>query len=101
MVREISTGIVIEATAERVWDVLVDFAAYPQWNPFLLNVRGAAEEGRRIRFWFELPRGFQSARLCNDPRGPSRTRAALGRRRARLLAGRTLFRARTLRHGGR
>ena len=60
MVREISSGMVIEATAVRVWDVLVDFAAYPQWNPFLLNVRGAAEEGRRIRFWFELPRGFRA-----------------------------------------
>jgi len=60
MVREISTEIGIGATAERVWDVLVYFAAYPQWNPFLLSVRGAAAEGQRIRFRFELPRGFRA-----------------------------------------
>ena len=60
MVREIDTEIEIDATAARVWDVLADFAAYPRWNPFLLSVAGTPATGRRIRFWFELPRGFRA-----------------------------------------
>jgi len=60
MVREIATEIEINATAQRVWAVLADFAAYPRWNPFLLSVAGTPTAGRRIRFWFELPRGFRA-----------------------------------------
>lgn len=60
MVREIDTEIEIVAPAQRVWDVLVDFAEYPRWNPFLLSVTGTPTPGRRIRFWFELPRGFRA-----------------------------------------
>ena len=60
MVREIDTEIEIDATAARVWDVLADFGAYPRWNPFLLSVVGTPTTGRRIRFWFELPRGFRA-----------------------------------------
>ncbi len=59
MVREIATEIEIDASAQRVWAVLTDFAAYPGWNPFLLRVDGAPATGRRIRFRFELPRGFR------------------------------------------
>lgn len=60
MVREIATEIEIDGSAQRVWDVLADFAAYPHWNPFLLKVHGMPETGQRIRFWFELPRGFKA-----------------------------------------
>ncbi|HYR01651.1 MAG TPA: SRPBCC domain-containing protein [Casimicrobiaceae bacterium] len=60
MVRDIDTEIGIDAPAQRVWDVLVDFAEYPRWNPFLLSVAGTPMPGRRIRFWFELPRGFRA-----------------------------------------
>lgn len=60
VVREIATEIEIDGSAQRIWDVLADFAAYPHWNPFLLKVDGAPEVARRIRFWFELPRGFRA-----------------------------------------
>jgi hypothetical protein len=60
MVREIATEIEIDASARDVWDALADFATYPRWNPFLLNVHGAPRAGERIRFWFELPRGFRA-----------------------------------------
>ncbi len=46
-VRGLYTQIEINAPPERVWQVLTDFAAYPQWNPFL-RVRGKPEEGRRL-----------------------------------------------------
>lgn len=43
--RQISASIEIEAGAERVWQVLTDFAAYPQWLPLFPLVTGAVEEG--------------------------------------------------------
>ena len=31
---KLQTEIEIDADADRVWTILVDFAAYPEWNPF-------------------------------------------------------------------
>jgi hypothetical protein len=47
--RTISAAIDIDAPPERVWEVLVDFSAYPEWNPFMREVRGRAEVGARLR----------------------------------------------------
>jgi hypothetical protein len=33
--KEIHTQIEINATPERVWKILTNFAAYPEWNPFI------------------------------------------------------------------
>lgn len=38
----------IEASPERVWQVLTDTTAYPRWNPFVRRLDGALEVGRRI-----------------------------------------------------
>ena len=38
----------IEAPAERVWQVLTDFARYPEWNPFLRSVEGAVRKRARL-----------------------------------------------------
>ncbi len=60
MFREIVTEIEIDVAPQGVWEVLADFGAYPDWNPFLLKVVGTPAAGERIRFWFELPRGFRA-----------------------------------------
>ena len=39
----------IDAPPERVWQVLTDFAAYPQWNPLLVEARGEARAGARVK----------------------------------------------------
>ena len=44
----VSTTIDIDASPRSVWDVLVDFPAYPEWNPFMDSVEGTAEVGRRL-----------------------------------------------------
>jgi hypothetical protein len=46
--RSLHTEIQIAASPEAVWQVLTDFAAFPQWNPLILEARGKPEEGRRI-----------------------------------------------------
>lgn len=46
--KEIRTEIEIEAGAQRVWRMLTDFAAYPQWNPFIVEISGEAREGARL-----------------------------------------------------
>ena len=33
--RSLDTDVEIDASAERVWSVLADFDAYPEWNPFI------------------------------------------------------------------
>ena len=46
--RRISTAIDIAATPERVWAVLADLAAYPEWNPFIRSASGRLAEGARL-----------------------------------------------------
>ena len=48
MGKQLHTEIEIDATPERVWQVLTDFAAYPQWNPFITRADGEARRGRRL-----------------------------------------------------
>ena len=45
---EIHTEIEIDATPDAVWSVLVDFASYPQWNPFIRSIQGAALAGTSL-----------------------------------------------------
>jgi len=48
MTKQIRAEIEIEATPERVWEILTDFADYPQWNPFLVEASGVAAPGERL-----------------------------------------------------
>jgi len=53
----IDTEIEISASPEQVWSVLVDFARYGEWNPFIRSVAGALEEGARLTARIEPPNG--------------------------------------------
>lgn len=46
--KEIRSEIVVNAPASRVWQTLIDFEAYQQWNPFIRKVDGIARQGNRI-----------------------------------------------------
>ncbi|MGA9993106.1 MAG: SRPBCC domain-containing protein [Thiobacillaceae bacterium] len=59
MPRSIDTAIEIVASPQQVWDVLGDFARYPEWNHFLLQIQGEPAVGTQIRFRCELPRGVR------------------------------------------
>jgi uncharacterized membrane protein len=46
--KEVSTEIEIEAAAERVWEVLTDFAKFPRWNSFIKQLSGEARTGAKL-----------------------------------------------------
>lgn len=54
-VPEIQTQIEIVAAPEMVWGILADFAAYPDWNPFVTSIEGAQEVGARLTVRLEPP----------------------------------------------
>jgi hypothetical protein len=55
MPNELHTDIVIEASPARVWEVLTDFAAYPDWNPFIRRIAGPVAAGSRLEATLQPP----------------------------------------------
>src|SRR5918995_2823076 len=55
MSRQIQTEIEIDATPEQVWDVLTDFAAYPEWNPFIQRIAGDVMVGAKLDAYLQPP----------------------------------------------
>jgi hypothetical protein len=53
--RELQASVEIDARAERVWAVLTDFDAYPEWNPFIRSIAGPMEQGARLVVRIEPP----------------------------------------------
>lgn len=90
--REIRTQVEIEATPERVWQVLTDFAAYPEWNSRIWPNGGKAQPGERLRIRVRvagcLGFAFHPTVLKADP---GREFCWVGRLPARLLEGRHFF----------
>ncbi|MFE3193615.1 SRPBCC family protein [Nocardia sp. NPDC059240] len=46
--KAISAAIVIQAPPMRVWEVLVDLRAYPEWNPFIREAAGEIAVGNTL-----------------------------------------------------
>lgn len=44
----VSDTVEINAPADVVWAVVVDFASYPEWNPFTVRVDATLELGARV-----------------------------------------------------
>ena len=55
--RTIETTIDIEAPPDAVWAVLTDFAAYPDWNPFMVSIAGDLETGAKLAVTMQNPGG--------------------------------------------
>ena len=53
--RELRREIEIDAPPERVWAVLTDFAAYPEWNPFIRRISGEVREDAKLEVLIEPP----------------------------------------------
>ena len=46
--KELCIEIEIQASDKRVWQLLTDFASFPQWNPFIRQAKGEAKVGARL-----------------------------------------------------
>jgi hypothetical protein len=53
--KELYSEIEIDASAERVWGILTDFASYPKWNPYIRRISGEPKVGERLEVRFEPP----------------------------------------------
>ena len=47
--RELRTEIEINASKEKIWEVLIDFDKYPEWNPFIISLLGKPKLRERLK----------------------------------------------------
>ena len=55
MIRVLETFIDINAPPQRVWEVLIDFPAWREWNPFIPSITGKLEVGAYLRLTVSPP----------------------------------------------
>lgn len=51
--KELRTEIVINASPEKVWQVLTDLDRYPEWNPFICHAIGKVKVGEPVDIDFQ------------------------------------------------
>lgn len=47
--RQLHSEIEINASAQKVWEILMDFEKYPDWNPFIRSIEGRAVPGAKLK----------------------------------------------------
>lgn len=52
--KRIETRVIINASPEQVWSTLTDFEAYPEWNPFIVNLKGKPAVGTTLEAHLKL-----------------------------------------------
>lgn len=70
---ELRTEIEIDAEPARVWDVLTDFGAYHEWNPFMTSVEGSLAVGSKLHLTLCPPESEElrltpALLVCDAPR---------------------------------
>jgi hypothetical protein len=53
----ITTSITINATVEKVWNILTDFENYHQWNPFITSITREIKVGNTLQVTIAPPSG--------------------------------------------
>ncbi len=51
--KELRTEIEINASPERVWQLLTDFASFPEWNPFIRQAIGEPRKGAQLQVYLQ------------------------------------------------
>jgi hypothetical protein len=54
---KITTSIIINATSEKVWNILTDFKNYSQWNPFIASIEGEIKVENTLQVTIAPPNG--------------------------------------------
>lgn len=69
--RKISSGIAIQASPERVWQILTDKSALSDWNPFIRSMEGDLNVGSRLKVYIKASKGmgmsFKPSVLAVEP----------------------------------
>ena len=80
--RQLRTEIEINASPERVWDMLMDFESYPDWNPFIQRAFGKPAVGERLEIYIKPPGGIgmtiRPTVKASDPGKECRWKGKLG-----------------------
>lgn len=49
MTKQIKTSITINASKEKIWEILTDFEHYSEWNSFIKSVSGEVKVGNQVK----------------------------------------------------
>lgn len=67
----INESVEINASPQQVWQALLDFARYPDWNPFIIELNGRAEVGASLEEWVVISKEkrvrFKTTILALEP----------------------------------
>ena len=55
--KEVRSEIEIHSYPANVWRILIDFATYDRWNPFINKIIGLPTKGSKIDIYIETPSG--------------------------------------------
>lgn len=53
--KELTTTIDIEASPQTIWQILTDFSAFEQWNPFIQSISGRMVQGTKLEVHIQPP----------------------------------------------
>lgn len=99
--KRIETKVTINASPEQVWGTLTDFQAYPDWNPFIVNLKGKPAVGTTLEAHLKLgnkaPQVFKPKVLVAQVGSEFRWRGKLFVRG--LFDGEHFFKIRSLKDG--
>jgi hypothetical protein len=80
--KELRSEVVIDAPSERVWNILTDFATFPEWNPFIRVASGRIVIGERLTITLQPSGGrrttFRPTVLRSEPNKELRWLGRLG-----------------------
>ena len=51
--KQLSSEIIINSSAERVWELITDFGDFPQWNPFIRRATGEIRTGAKLEVFIQ------------------------------------------------
>lgn len=52
--KEFKATTTINAPPEKVWDVLMDTSAYPEWDPYCISIEGSVAPGAQLKAYSTL-----------------------------------------------
>jgi hypothetical protein len=74
--KEIRGSIDINAPVEKVWQVIMDFGSYPDWNPWIRQMMGENKVGSKVKVVSQSP-GRKAVRFTTEVREVEQNQAAL------------------------